>query len=144
MPYNPQAAVPSGAGNVQTFVLEADRARLAPAALSAVKNLAKKWGLTRDETAKLIAMSPSSWDRMISNPTAQCPSQDQMTRISVIIGIFKGLNLLFADDMANRWPRLKNAGQLFNDHSPIELMITGGIPIMLEIRRHVDGLRGGM
>lgn len=117
-----------------------DRKRLSPVAIKAVRKLAKEWKLTRDETAKLLAISPSTWDRMQHHVSTL--NQDQLTRASVLIGVFKGLHLLFADNMAERWPKLKNSGPLFNDHTPVELMLEGGIPTMLEVRRHVDALRG--
>jgi hypothetical protein len=46
--------------------------------------------------------------------------------------------------MADRWPRLRNSGPLFENLSPVERMMEGGIPAMIEIRRYVDGLRGGL
>jgi hypothetical protein len=46
--------------------------------------------------------------------------------------------------MADRWPRLANSGPLFENRSPIDAMIDGGIPLMLEVRRYVDALRGGL
>jgi hypothetical protein len=58
--------------------------------------------------------------------------------------LFKGLHLLFADGMADRWPRLPNRGALFANRPPLTAMIEGGIPLMLEARRHVDALRGGL
>jgi hypothetical protein len=64
--------------------------------------------------------------------------------VSALVGIFKGLHLLFADGMADRWPTLPNKGPLFGGHSPVKVMIEGGIPAMLDVRRHVDALRGGL
>jgi hypothetical protein len=61
-----------------------------------------------------------------------------------MVGVFKGLHLLFVDDMADRWVRLRNKGPLFDNRTPIEAMIEGGIPLMLDVRRHVDALRGGL
>jgi hypothetical protein len=81
---------------------------------------------------------------MRSGSWRQTLSQDQLTRISALVGIFKGLHLLFADDMAERWPRLANSGPLFNNLTPIAAMTRGGIPHMLEVRRYVDALRGGL
>lgn len=144
MQFNHYSGLPNKAEKLQNFASEADRERLKITAITAIKNLAGEWKLTRDETARLLALSPSTWDRILSHPDKASLNQDQMMRISAIIGIFKGLHLLFADDMANRWPRLKNAGPLFNDHTPIETMLEGGIPVMLEVRHHVDALRGGL
>jgi hypothetical protein len=67
-----------------------------------------------------------------------------MTRISALVGVYKGLHLLFVDDMADRWPNLNNKGPLFVRLSPIESMIKGGIPQMLDVRRYVDAVRGGL
>jgi hypothetical protein len=67
-----------------------------------------------------------------------------MMRASALIGTFKALHLLFADDMADRWVRLRNDGPLFGRGTPIEAMIERGIPGMIEIRQHVDALRGGI
>lgn len=71
-------------------------------------------------------------------------SQDQLTRASVLIGLYKGLHLLFANGLADRWPGLENRAPLFGRRSPVEAMIEGGIPRMLETRQYIDALRGGL
>lgn len=129
---------------LQTFAREEDRARLAPAAMAAMKNLAAAWKLTGDDVAALLGVSPSTWDRIRSGKWNQALSQDQMTRVSALIGLFKGLNLLFDKGMADRWPKLRNSGPLFENRTPVEAMIEGGIPLMIEVRRHIDALRGGL
>jgi len=128
----------------RTFADEGDRARLSPAALRAMKGIAEHWHLRGHETAALLGVSPSTWDRMAAGKWEQALSQDQLTRVSAIVGTFKALHLLFADDMADRWARLRNKGPLFENRTPIEAMIEGGIPTMLDVRRHVDALRGGL
>ncbi len=131
-------------GPWQTFAHEKDRARLTPAALEAMRNLAKAWDATGDEMAVLLGLSASTWDRIKGGTWGQALSQDQLTRASALIGVFKGLHLLFADAMADRWIRLRNSGPLFGNRTPLETMIEGGIPVMLEVRRYVDALRGGL
>ncbi len=42
--------------------------------------------------------------------------------------------------MANRWVRLRNKGLLFQNRTSIEAMIEGGIPMMIDVRRHMDAL----
>src|SRR5215472_16379175 len=127
-----------------TFASEEDRVRLSPAAIAAMKGIAGRWHLRGHEIAALLGVSPSTWDRMAAAKWEQALSQDQLTRVSAIVGVFKGLHLLFADDMADRWARLRNRGPLFDNRTPIETMIEGGIPAMLDVRRHVDALRGGL
>jgi hypothetical protein len=51
---------------------------------------------------------------------------------------------MFADEMSDRWPKLPNSGALFERRSPVEAMIDGGIPAMLDVRRYIDAVRGGL
>lgn len=128
----------------QTFADESDRRRLTPAALAGVRRLADAWKLTGGEAAALLGVSASTWDRIRAGAWRNSLSQDQLTRVSALVGVFKGLHLLFADSMADRWPRLPNRGPIFSAKSPVEAMIEGGIPRMLETRQYIDALRGGL
>jgi hypothetical protein len=119
----------------QGFASEAERERLTPAALEAVVNIAEVWMLADDDAAALLGVSSGTWDEIRGSRWSQSLSQDQLTRTSALIGVFKGLNLLFDQAMADRWPRLRNTGPLFQNLSPVEAMIEGGIPFMLAARR---------
>lgn len=128
----------------QTFASPDDRARLSGPALRAFRALVGQWTLSNAEAAALLGVSESTWDRIKRGSWDQPLSQDQLTRVSAAIGLYKGLHLLFVDAMADRWPKLANKGPIFGRKSPIEAMIEGGIPVMLETRRHVDAVRGGL
>jgi uncharacterized protein (DUF2384 family) len=127
----------------QTFADSSDRTRLSPVAIQAMRQIAEHWRLKGDESAALLGVSPSTWDRMAAGKWDQALSQDQLTRVSAVLGLFKDLHLLFADEMADRWIRLRNKGPLFENRAPIEAMIEGGIPMMLDVRRHVEALVAG-
>ena len=127
----------------QTFSAEADRDRLSSVALKAFVALAQHWGLSNQQAAMLLGVSGSSWDR-IKKGSRPSLNQDQLTRVSALVGAYKGLHLLFADQMADRWPGLQNKGPLFDGRTPIDAMIEGGIPLMLDVRRYVDAVRGGL
>jgi len=128
----------------QDFSSEADRARLSGVALKAYRRLAEQWGLTGLQAAALLDISASTWERLKASGKDRPLSQDQMTRISALVGIYKGLHLLFADAMADDWVKLSNKGALFGRMTPIDSMVRGGIPQMLEVRRYVDAVRGGL
>lgn len=128
----------------QDFSRDADRARLSKVALKSYRRLVEQWGLTGQQAAALLDVSTSTWERLKQDGKDKALSQDQMTRISALVGIYKGLHLLFADGMADRWPALGNKGPLFAHMSPIESMMRGGIPQMLDVRRYVDAVRGGI
>ena len=61
-----------------------------------------------------------------------------------MVGVYKGLHLLFSEPLADEWVRRPNQESLFGGVSPIDYMIAGGIPAMLETRSYVDALRGGL
>jgi len=133
----------AAAVGLQNFAGGGDRKRLTGTAVKAVLRVIDIWGGSNAEGAALLGVSESTWDRMKAGKWDGTLSQDQLTRASALIGVFKGLRLLFADDMADRWPRLENRAPVFDRKSPIEAMIEGGIPRMLETRQYIDALRGG-
>jgi hypothetical protein len=130
--------------DVQTFSKSEDRDRLSQVALTAFRAIVEQWELANSEAAALLGVSESTWDRIKRGAWEQALSQDQLTRASAAIGVYKGLHLLFGDAMADRWPKLPNRGPIFQRRCPVEAMIEGGIPVMLETRRYVDAVRGGM
>ena len=127
----------------QTFAAESDRARLSEVAVKAFIALAKAWGLSNAEASSLLGVSASTLDRM-KRGTRPTLSQDQLTRVSALVGIYKGLHLLFVDQTADEWARRPNTGPLFDRETPIRAMIEGGIPRMLDVRRYIDAVRGGL
>jgi uncharacterized protein (DUF2384 family) len=136
--------MPNTPVDIQTFATAPDRERLSPVAINAYRKIAGQWALTNAEAATLLGVSESTWDRIKRGVWDQPLSQDQLTRASAAIGVYKGLRLLFADDMASRWVKLNNSGPIFQRKAPVDAMIEGGIPLMLETRRYVDALRGGL
>ena len=139
-----RARAPLTPTEIQNFSKADDRVRLTSVALRAFMALSEQWGLTGAEAAPLLGVSESTWDRIKRGSWNQALSQDQLTRASAAIGLYKGLKLLFADSMADRWPKLPNSGPIFQGKTPIDAMIEGGIPVMLETRRYIDAVRGGM
>lgn len=139
-PDTPLALAPA----LQTFADEDDRKRLSGVAAKAFRRVVEAWGLTNADSAALLGVSGSTWDRIKRGGRDEALSQDQLTRASAIIGLYKGLELLFADDKSVRWPTLRNRAPLFGGATPVEAMVAGGIPAMLEVRRYIDAVRGGI
>lgn len=122
----------------------ADRRRLTPAALRGFLRLAEIWGLDAAKATALLGdISERSWYRL-RRQQGEMLSQDMLMRISLLVGIYKALHLLFSEPLANDWVRLDNSGPLFAGQAPMEFMIRGGIPAMLRVRQHLDALRGGL
>jgi hypothetical protein len=121
------------------------RERLTPAAVDGMIRLVEIWHLTSTEVCALLGdISERTWFRMKKGEWPGTLSQDTLTRVSALVGIFKGLRLLFSEPLSDEWVRLPNKGPLYGGRRPLEAMIEGGIPKILEVRRHIDALRGGL
>jgi hypothetical protein len=139
------AAFDSGPSRPPDLSNVAIRERLTPAAVSGMVRLADIWHLTSAEVYALLGdVSERTWFRMKKGAWAGTLSQDMLTRVSALIGIFKGLRILFSEPLSDEWVRLPNRGPVFGGRRPLDVMIEGGIPGMLEARRHIDALRGGL
>ena len=114
--------------------------------IDGVLRLAEIWHLTSAEAcAPLGDVAERTWFRMKKGERAGgALSQDTLTRVSAHVGIFKGLRLLFSEPLSDEWIRLPNKGPLYAGQRPLDILINGGIPKMLEVRRHIDALRGGL
>jgi hypothetical protein len=104
----------------------------------------KLWKV-RDEDAKLLlgGVSNGPFYEMKRNPKDKVLDVDQMFRVSYLLGIFKALNILHGQELADEWVRLPNSNILFGGKSALEYMIAGGLPAMQNVRRLLDGRRGG-
>ena len=121
-----------------------DRRRLTPAALKALFNIVKHWGI-RDEDARelLGGISNGAYYPLKQNAAAKPLDQDRLTRVSYLIGIFKSLNILYSRQLADRWMQLPNSNPIFGGRTPLEYILRGGTPAMDVVRRLVDARRGG-
>ncbi len=113
-------------------------------AAKAAARVAAAWSLTNADAAALFGMSERSWSRIKAGGWSARRDIDQLTRVSGIVGLYKGLHLYFSDALADRWPKLANSGPPFMNRSPVDYMKAGGLPAILETRGYVDALRGGM
>jgi hypothetical protein len=113
-------------------------------AAKAAARVAAAWKLTNADAAALFGMSQRTWSRIKAGEWGARADQDQMLRVSGLVGLYKGLHLYFSDKLADRWPGLANSGPPFLNRSPIDYMTAGGLPAILETRDYVDALRGGL
>src|ERR1700733_1442718 len=123
-----------------------ERRRLSGAALKALFNIVKHWQI-RDEDARnlLGGMSNGAYYQLKQNTGAAVKTleQDRLTRISYLIGIFKSLNILYSQRLADRWMQLPNTNPMFEGDTPVAYLIKGGMPAMLRVRQLLDARRGG-
>lgn len=110
----------------------------------AVARAVEAWNLTGQEAADLFDVPLATWNRMKAGTFKGKLDRDKVTRASLIIGIYKGLRLLFNGPLTYGWPKTGNSGPLFGGRPPLAVMIAGGIPALMSVRQHIDALRGGL
>jgi len=69
---------------------------------------------------------------------------DTLTRLSLVIGIYKSLQVLYPEPtFADTWPRMPNSHLIFGGRPALTLMTDGGIDGLFRVRRLLDSRRGG-
>ena len=123
---------------------KSERERLSPSAIKAFLNIMEKWG-TRDEDARALlgGISNGQYYEMKKKPE-RVLSADALTRISYLVGIFKALNILHSEKLADAWMMRPNTNRIFGGQTPLASMMKGGLPAMQIVRRLLDARRGGM
>jgi uncharacterized protein (DUF2384 family) len=123
---------------------KAERERLSPSAIRAFLNIMEKWGV-RDEDSRVLlgGISNGQFYDMKKKPERTLDA-DMLTRISYLVGIFKALNILHSETLADAWIKRPNSNRIFGGRTPLAYMMTGGLPAMQVVRRLVDARRGGM
>ena len=117
--------------------------RLSPAALRAFFKIAQLWSVRDEDARRLIGGLSNGTFYQLKQRRGKALDQDKLTRISVIVGIFKALNILYSRKLADAWIRLPNRNPMFAGDTPLEYMRRGGLPAMLRVRQLLDARRGG-
>ena len=123
---------------------KAERKRLSPSALRAFFNIVERWGI-RDEDARVLlgGLSNGPYYKWRKDPD-RILDTDMLTRISYVIGIFKALNILYGETLADEWVRLPNTNPIFSRRTPLAYMMAGGVSALQTVRRLLDARRGGV
>jgi hypothetical protein len=126
----------------------ATRRRLSPAAVKGFLAIMEKWRL-RDPDARALlggmstgsfyALKKETKDRVLERAL----DQDTLTRVSLLLGIFKALNILYSRKLADAWMTLPNSNPMFQGLTPLAYMVQRGQPGMVHVRQLLDARRGG-
>jgi uncharacterized protein (DUF2384 family) len=121
-----------------------ERARLSASALKAFFNVVTAWHVRDEDAMALLGGMASSSYYALKKASKRVLDADVMLRISYLIGIFKALNILHSENLADRWITLPNGNPIFAGATPLQYMLRGGIPGMQVVRRLLDARRGGI
>jgi hypothetical protein len=123
---------------------KAERERLSGSAMQAFFNIMDRWTVhDEDARALLGGITNGPYYRWKREPMRLLDT-DVLTRISYLVGIFKALNIIYGEKIADEWVRLANSNRLFGGLTPLAYMTQGGIPAIQSVRRLLDARRGGM
>ena len=120
------------------------RSRLSRSARRGFLRIMEKWGI-KDQDARLLlgGISSGSYYAWKKTPAQRTLDQDTLTRISLLIGTFKALNILYSKALADAWITLPNRNAMFRGASPLSYMVQRGQPGMVAVRQMLDARRGG-
>lgn len=119
------------------------RERMSPTAVRLFMRLSDHWRLAVDQRRALLGdISRPTYHNWQGGKVGTL-SRDQLERISLVLGIQKGLKLLFADDAsATRWFTSPNSDLPFGGDSPLGRALRGSIDDLYSVRRYIDAWRG--
>lgn len=127
---------------VVNFSDKNEREKLSPSAIKAFFNILERWSV-RDEDARTLlgGVSNGQFYAMKKDPERTLDS-DTLTRVSFLIGIFKALNILYSEKLADAWVQRPNTNSIFGGRTALTYMMEGGLPAMQIVRRLLDARRG--
>src|SRR5688572_12168158 len=95
------------------------RRRLSAPALRTFFSIARSWGLSTVEERALLGWPPASTFHKYKSGDAGVLSFDTLTRVSLVLGIYKALELLYPEAaFADRWMRMPNGNPIFGGGTP--------------------------
>jgi len=117
--------------------------RLSRPAIQAFFKLADKWELRDESSRQLLGGISNGFFYQLKRNQRKTLDQDKLTRVSLLLGIFRALNVLYERKLADSWVRLSNRNPMFQGATPLEYMIKGGVPALVRVRQLLDARRGG-
>jgi hypothetical protein len=120
------------------------RRRMSGPAVRSFFNIAERWDLSVTERRGLLGWPAASTYHKYRSGDVGTLSYDTLTRLSLVLGIFKALHILYPNPrLADHWVKLPNSNRLFGGAPPLDLMIHGGIDGLYRVRRLLDARAGG-
>lgn len=118
------------------------RERLSQSAVDGFFAIVDKWQISMERASELLGGMPRSTVYKLKM-AAGTLSQDELTRISYVVGIYKALHILLPDEPADQWITRPNDNFLFGGKTPLEFVVKAGIPGLQQVRSLLDAARGG-
>ena len=121
----------------------ADRKRLSLDAVRAFFNIMTHWKVCNEDARQLLGGMSNGAFYALKKHKDKPLSEDKLRRISYLVGIFKALNILYSEELADRWIQLLNKNRIFDGMTPKDYLIHGGLLAFATVRKLLDARRGG-
>ena len=118
--------------------------RLSRAAVPAFFKLAGAWSLKDEEARRLLGGISNGAFYQLKAGGKKTLDQDTLTRISLLLGIVRALNILYSRKLADAWIVRPNANPMFHGDTPVAYMVKGGVPAFVRVRQLLDARRGSL
>ncbi len=125
---------------IPDFGDEAVRRRLGPSALMAFRRIMEIWQAPDEVARRLLGLVPEM-DLNCMDPERL--EEEQLLRISYLLGIYKALQVYLGEAIADQWVRLANADAMFGGLSPLAYMAGGGLDALQKVRGLLDAWCAG-
>ena len=123
---------------------KAAQIRLSRAAVPAFFKLADAWSLKDEMSRQLLGGVSNGAFYQLKRGEKKTLDQDKLTRISLLLGIFRALNILYSHKLADAWMSLPNTNPMFQGEPPLAYLVKGGVPAFVRVRQLLDSRRGGL
>ena len=114
----------------------------AQAMVRAVIRLLEHWQVSDNQARDILGgLAPRTYARWKAGEIGRI-DRDLATRLSLLMGIHKGLRYLFSD-AARGYAWVKKPNAIFGGQSPVDIMAAGDIFSLARVRSWLDAERGG-
>lgn len=124
-----------------TTAKQLDRKDLTGPALRTFFRIADAWGLKEQEQMRILGLDSRSTFQSWKRGAVAAIPKDALERISYVMGIYKGLQILLPKT-ANEWIRKPNAASIFGGRPALDRMISGNVADLYVVRQYIDAQRG--
>ena len=118
-----------------------NRKALTGPALRTFFRIADAWGLKEQEQMSILGLDSRSTLQSWKRGAVAAIPKDALERISYVMGIYKGLNVLLPQS-ANEWVRRPNKSPVFAGRTALERMVSGNVADLYVVRKYIDAQRG--
>jgi hypothetical protein len=122
-----------------------DLSELSSAGLRAFFNIARDWSLSAEEQIILLGTpGRSTFFKWKAAPQTARLARDTLERLSLILGIYKALQILLPEpNAADTWIKRPNTAPPFGGKPALDRMLAGNISDLVAVRQYLDAMRGG-